>query len=60
MIKVNCFKKVKNGNMSEMSLKRPPFLLSRKMFDYLEIYFAGYFENPENVTLNTYRKYFCL
>jgi len=42
--------------MSEMSLKRTPFLLSRKMLEY----FAGYLENPENVTLNTYRKYFYL
>jgi hypothetical protein len=46
--------------MSEMSLKRTPFSLSRKMFEYLEMYFAGYRENPENVTLNTYRKYFYL
>jgi dihydrofolate reductase len=46
--------------MSEMLSKRTPLLLSRKMFEYLEIYFAGYLENPENVTLNAYRKYFYL
>jgi len=46
--------------MSEMSLKITPFLLSRKMFEYLEMYFAGYLENTVNVTLKTYRKYFCL